>query len=324
MRAFVRYVILPGLGTMLILVAALAAAIVWGDAEAPPPLASINEAAARQNITALPERRFIRARDGMALAYRAYPGAMSRAVVLVHGSTAEAESMHSLAHALHAMPDPPSVYAVDIRGHGRSGRRGDISYVGQLEDDLADFLNSHATVHPAAQWTLIGFSAGGGFALRIAGSELGDKFRRFILLAPMLHHEAPTYRAQGGGWVVAYLPRLIALSLLDRAGLPWFQHLPVLAFARRDAEGQPYTYSYRLWRNFKAHEDYAADYRKAPVPPITLVGTDDELFVAEAFPPLIKDIRDDAPVRVLPGLTHMDMIFAEAAHQAAIAALVQE
>ena len=30
-------------------------------------------------------------------------------------------------------------FAVDMRGHGTSGTRGDIGYVGQLEDDLADF-----------------------------------------------------------------------------------------------------------------------------------------------------------------------------------------
>lgn len=324
MRAFVRYVILPGLGTLLLLIAALIAAIVWGSVAPPPPLTAINEAVAQQNVSALPERRFIRARDGMALAYRAYPGAMSRAIILVHGSAAQAESMHSLARALHAMPDPPSVYAIDIRGHGQSGRRGNIDYVGQLEDDLEDFLSNQATAHPAAQWTLIGFSAGGGFALRIAGSQLAEKFHRFMLLAPMLHHDAPTYRAQGGGWATVYVPRLIGLSLLEQVGLNWFQDLPVIAFARQDAEGQPYTYSYRLWRNFKAHEDYAADFRHAPVPPIVLVGSADELFVADAFPPLIKDIRADAQVTVLPGLTHMDMIFAEAAHQAVTAALTQD
>ena len=31
-------------------------------------------------------------------------------------------------------------FAVDMRGHGTSGTRGDIGYVGQLEDDLADFV----------------------------------------------------------------------------------------------------------------------------------------------------------------------------------------
>jgi alpha-beta hydrolase superfamily lysophospholipase len=31
-----------------------------------------------------------------------------------------------------------TTYVPDIRGHGGSGRRGDIDYIGQLDDDLAD------------------------------------------------------------------------------------------------------------------------------------------------------------------------------------------
>lgn len=322
MRGFVRYILLPGLGTVLLLLAAWVAAIVWGTAAAPEPMTSITDPVARQSLSALPERRFVRARDGMALAYRVYPGAIARAVILVHGSTADSASMHSLARALQSMPDPPTVYALDIRGHGQSGTaRGDIAYVGQLEDDLADFLAARRIDHPAARWTLIGFSSGGGFVLRIAGSPLAKDFHRFILLAPMLSHDAPTYRT-AGAWVAPYLPRLIGLGLLDRIGLPWFQDLPVLAFARRDGDGRAYTYSYRLWRNFKPHDDYAADLRAAPSPPLVLVGGKDELMVAGAYAPLVTGLRNDASVTVLPGLSHMDMIFSDDALRAVIDAMM--
>ncbi|HEX6958762.1 MAG TPA: alpha/beta fold hydrolase [Ferrovibrio sp.] len=324
MRAFIRYVILPGLGTLLLVLGVLIAAIVWGTSDPPPPMASINEPVARQDVSALPAPAFIRARDGTALAYRAYPGALARAVILVHGSASQAGSMHALARALQAMPDPPSVYALDIRGHGLSGRRGDVDYVGQLEDDLADFLDSQAIAHPAAQWTLIGFSSGGGFALRIAGSALAQRIQHFILLAPYLSHDAPTTRSEAAGWAVPYLPRLVALTLLERAGLPWFQDLPVLAFARHDADGAPYTYSYRLWRSFKAHDDYAADFARAPSPPVVLVGGRDELLAADAFPPLLQQLRSDARVQVLPDLTHMDMLFSAEAQQAVVQALEGE
>ncbi|WP_341704749.1 alpha/beta fold hydrolase [Ferrovibrio sp.] len=327
MRGFVRYFLLPGFGSVLLLLAALAAAIVWGTAPAPAPLASINDPAAAQNLSALPARQFMRARDGMALAYRTYPGAIARAVILVHGSTADAASMHSLARALQSIADPPTVYALDMRGHGMSGaRRGDIAYPGQLEDDLEDFLKDRRLAHPAAQWTLAGFSSGGGFALRIAGSGLAPQFRKFILLAPWLAHDAPTARDGGGDaqWAAPYLPRLVALLLLEKAGLPWFQDLPVLAFARRDGDGQSYTYSYRLWRNFRPHEDYAADLRAAPSAPVLLVGGADELLVADAFAPLVAGIRSDATVQVLPGLGHMDMIFSETAQRAVVDAYLKD
>src|SRR3546814_16323875 len=84
--------------------------------------------------------------------------------------------MHILARALQSMPDPPTVYALDIRGHGQSGPlRGDIAYVGQLEDDLADFLAASRIDHPAAQWTLIGFSSGGGFTLSPEERRVGKE-----------------------------------------------------------------------------------------------------------------------------------------------------
>jgi alpha-beta hydrolase superfamily lysophospholipase len=54
-----------------------------------------------------------------------------------------------------------------LRGHHNSGRSGDIDYIGQLEDDLADFVAVLRPLHPNASFTLIGFSSGGGFVLRV-------------------------------------------------------------------------------------------------------------------------------------------------------------
>jgi pimeloyl-ACP methyl ester carboxylesterase len=144
-----------------------------------------------------------------------------------------------------------------------------------------------------------------------------------MLLAPTLHHAAPVNQPQYGGWATPYVARIIGLTILDRMGLPWFQHLPVLTFARRDPDGALYTYSYRLWRNFAAHGDYAEDFRRAPAPPAVLVGSADELFIADAYTPLIASIRPDSKVLVLPELTHMDMTYHPDAWRA-VAALLRE
>ena len=50
----------------------------------------------------------------------------------------ERRTIHALAAALAARG--VESLAVDIRGHGASGTRGDIGYLGQLEDDLADLV----------------------------------------------------------------------------------------------------------------------------------------------------------------------------------------
>ena len=44
--------------------------------------------------------------------------------------------------------------AVHIRGYGASGR-GDIAYIGQLDDDMTDLVGELRKSHAAAKWALI-------------------------------------------------------------------------------------------------------------------------------------------------------------------------
>ena len=187
----------------------------------PPPLASIHEGAMRIDTGGAPDLSRFQARDGTWLAYRLYPatnGASDRIAILAHGSSASSIEMHPVATALAGAG--VTAVAVDIRGHGASGTRGDIAYRGQLDDDLADLIAELRKAYPAARFSLIGHSAGGGFALRMAGGPLGDTFDRFVLLAPYLGYSAPTNRpAEGPGlWASPDLPRIIA-TLDARAGL---------------------------------------------------------------------------------------------------------
>ncbi len=65
---------------------------------------------------------------------------------------------------------------LDLRGHGW-GRSGDLDYVDQLEHDLADLIELLAQQGLAKRGIVLGFSAGGGFALRFAGSRYGEEIR---------------------------------------------------------------------------------------------------------------------------------------------------
>src|SRR5262245_50259820 len=96
---------------------------------------SIGDAFKDAAFTGLPAVRRFTARDGAALAYRAYPGDPARIVILVHGSSGTTASMHFVAQAIHAKG--PTVYALAMRGHDGTGRSGDIDYIGQLDDDIA-------------------------------------------------------------------------------------------------------------------------------------------------------------------------------------------
>src|ERR1700716_2197469 len=146
----------------------------------PPELRSISAARGTVDMSTLPAIERFQARDGTALGFRHYAAigpSTGRAAIVVHGSSGSSgNNIHALSWALaqHGVES----YAIDIRGHGVSGTRGDIVYVGQLEDDLADFVAEIRKTNPAVPLTLIGHSAGGGFALRVAGSKIQNLFAR--------------------------------------------------------------------------------------------------------------------------------------------------
>jgi pimeloyl-ACP methyl ester carboxylesterase len=287
----------------------LAAVIALSAPAAPAPMHGVADAFKGLAFNDLPALRHFTARDGTALAYRAYPGDPARVVVLIHGSSGTTASMHFVAQAIHAKG--ATVYALAMRGHDGTGRSGDIDYVGQLDDDVVDFLRTLGPRPAGQRRTLLGFSSGGGFALRFAGGANGTLFDQLILVSPQFPYDAPTARPDAGGWVSVAAPRLLALSALDRLGITAFDGLPVLAMAvdptRAVQAGQTPVYSFRMLRNFGPSDDYLGDVRRFHGTIALYVGSNDEIFRAERYAPLLKPLRPDVAVTVLPGLGHMDM-----------------
>jgi alpha-beta hydrolase superfamily lysophospholipase len=298
------------IGVVLVGAAILAGMIVFGTSDPPPVLASISEPFADVDWSGLPAPQTTPSRGGSPVTYRVWPAAQpgepERVVIAIHGSSAHSASMHPLGKALSAQGI--TVYAPDIRGHGDTGRRGDIDYLGQLDDDAADFAAMVRAKHPKAQLVLMGFSSGGGYALHLAGSPLGKMFARAVLISPMLGPRAPTARSLANAWAQPFLPRIIALVILSRLGIHAFDHLPTLAFAI--APGNPGgltgIYSFLLMQSFGT-SDYAADFRNASAPVTVLVGANDELFLADQFAPTIHAVRPEVPVVVVPELGHIRM-----------------
>src|SRR5258707_12802161 len=196
----------------------------FGPSDPPPYLASVGEPFAHVDWSGLPAAQTTLARDKTPMTFRVWPAAQpsepERVVIAIHGSSAHSSSMHPLAKALQA--EGIAVYAPDIRGHGGTGRRGDIDYAGQLDDDAADFVAIVRPRHPNAQLVLMGFSSGGGYALHLAGSPLGKAFARTVLISPFLGPRAPIVRPNVGGWAKPFLPRIIALVILGKFGIHAF------------------------------------------------------------------------------------------------------
>jgi alpha-beta hydrolase superfamily lysophospholipase len=289
----------------------LLAAMVATPLARPPELRSISETARAVDRSTMPPMQHFSARDGSQLAYRHYPArssAIGKIAILIHGSSGSSIAVHALSDALAARGI--ETYAPDIRGHGGSGTRGDIAYIGQLEDDLADLVALVRKTSPDAPLTLLGHSAGGGFALRVAGSPLQNLFARTVLLAPYLGYDAPTNRPYSGGWASADIPRFIGLSALRKLGIDCCEALPALAFAvPPNSENVVPAYSYRLMRNFATRgfrDDLAAATR-----PVTLIsGADDELMLADKYADAVHAVVPSVDVKLIDGSNHMAIVSA--------------
>ena len=294
---------------VLIAIAALAAVIALDAPQTPATMKSVSDPFAGVDFSGVPPKQHYAARDGTALVYRAYPGDPKRIVVLIHGSSGTTEGMHLVARDIRARG--ATVYALAMRGHDGTGRSGDIDYIGQLTDDLADFMAVLRPLHAGASFSLIGFSSGGGFVLRVIASPLETLFDRFIMISPALPPGAPTIRPDTGGWVSIALPRIIALSILNQIGINWFNGLPIIAFATSPtAPNLTSVYSFRLAIGFGATRDYLAAIGRSTKPAALLVGGADELFYPDRFAPLFAPARSDMAVTIVPGVGHIGMTLA--------------
>jgi non-heme chloroperoxidase len=178
---------------LLIWGAVVASLIVFGTAKQPLPAPAITGPFAALDDHDLPPLQRYRARDGAHLTFREYPGSGRQVAVLIHGSAGSSRDMHPLALALQAAA--VNVLVPDLRGHGWNRPPGDIAYVGQLDDDLADFIATQKPQFRTSEWTAVGFSSGGGFTLRLAAeASLAQHFDRYILISPYLRHNAPSVR----------------------------------------------------------------------------------------------------------------------------------
>jgi pimeloyl-ACP methyl ester carboxylesterase len=295
----------------LVVITGVLATIVFNSPAAPPRLAAGDTLPgfADWNKAEIPAVQQVAMRDGAPLTYRLYAGRKDRAVVLVHGSSGTSYSMHKVAQALQSAG--ATVYSISLRGHGGSGtRNGDISYQDQLDDDLVDFVKAAGLAAPGVHRTLIGFSSGGGFALRTASGSNAATFDDYIAVSPYIAYDSPTSRQNAGGWVGLARPRFLILSVLDGLGLPWFQGLPVVHFATTAAADDNRTpaYSYRLLTGMHLDRSWRAEIARIARPTAVVVGADDELFNADQFKPLFARLNPRISMTVVPGLGHLAMI----------------
>lgn len=297
---------LAGCGVFVLLVLALV--ITFDEPAPPPPPRAMSDPTDVGVLADVPPVSYYRGRDGAKLAYHAYPGIGKSVAILIHGSARSSLAMHALARAL--SDAGVTALAVDVRGHGDSGLSGDIAYVGQLDDDLEALVGHVRKLFPSAPLLLVGHSHGAGFALRVAGGPLGESFAGCLLLAPYFGLDAISTRPEAHAWADRAPFRIAGLTLLHRLGIDWFEQLPVVAFAiRPEARGRlPATYSYRLYENFRADQDFLGDFHRAKIPIAVIAGTDDELMFTERYKHALAAVSTPTRTILVPRVGHLGIV----------------
>lgn len=275
------------------------------------------EALTAVSYATLPDLQSYTARDGAALSYRFYESraASNTVLILLHGSGWHSMQFVSLASQLSAA-GVAHVLTPDLRGHGFNPiRRGDVEYVGQLEDDIADLIAAITPQFPNAAIIIGGHSSGGGLAIRFAGGEHGALADGYLLLAPFLKYNAPTTRPNAGGWARPNSHRIAGLTMLNNLGIHWFDGLTVIQFAmpQRVLDGPlggsaTTAYSHRLNTSFAPRSNYGRDLAAMTQPLLLVAGLDDEAFVAEQYQPTIRQHTDSGSYVLLDDTGHIDLL----------------
>lgn len=261
------------------------------------------------NYQKLPQLKSFVTRDNSQLSYRQYSNCSDNVLILLHGSGWHSQYFMPLSQFI-SSNGIAQVYTPDLRGHGISPiRRGDVDYISQLEDDLADFISHVKKENPSSKIILGGHSSGGGLAIRFAGSKYENQVDAYLLLSPWLKYNAPTIRPISGGWGHPYTRRIIGLEILNKMGIRWFNHLTVIKFAmpkemRNGSE--TLSYSYRL-NSAYAPRNYKTDLAAIKKPLLVVAGELDEIFFAERFEAVISKYTK-AKVVLLPNVTHLGIV----------------
>jgi non-heme chloroperoxidase len=256
------------------------------------------------------------ARDGTILPYRYFAGPSDVALVFLHGITEPSLYLSAMGRYL-ADKGLATVYLPDLRGYGTNPiRRGDIDYIGQLDDDIEDLFRHVQTRQPGARIVFGGHSAGGATALRQTVRTIHKDVHAFLLLAPALSPSSPLDRKDKLlNDSKVDIPKYALLMALNAVGIHRWDDTVVyrrLTPKERLHGTESCDLSYRLALSRMVGSDYAKHLSRLTKPTFVLIGEDDEVFRAEAYEPLYRR-HCSADVRLLPGHNHDQIVQTEQA-----------
>lgn len=233
------------------------------------------------------ETRYFTVRDNKRIFTYRFTNLSENTIVLIHGVASSAYLYNKTAGLLREATQA-EIYTIDLRGHGQSdGNRGDVDYINQYVDDLADIIKEIRKEKPNGKIIIAGHSMGGGVALRYAMEKHYEQADGFLLFAPLIGHNSPALQQTQASENLAEEPfmkihveRIIGLTMLNEIGNHDYDSLPVLFFNL--PETVPLRkYSYRANKS-TTPDDYVAGLNAVNKPLLVLMGSEDEAFSSTA------------------------------------------
>lgn len=250
-------------------------------------------------------RHFIVRDTKRIFAYR-FPSQSKNTIILIHGVASNAYMYNKTAGLLQEATQA-EVYAIDLRGHGQSdGNSGDVDYINQYADDLADIIKEIRKEKPNGKIIIAGHSMGGGVALRYAMEKQYEQPDGFLLFAPHIGHNSPAFQQgqsdeQTEPFMKIHIKRIIGLKMLNDINNHEYDSLPVLFF--NFPETIPLRkYTHRA-NTSMAPDDYVAGLKAVKAPMLVLIGSSDEVFSAEALQKAVLE-NSLGEVRIIEKATH--------------------
>ena len=240
-------------------------------------------------------------------AYR-FPKKSDNTIILIHG-VASTGYLYNKTAGLLQEATQAEIFAIDLRGHGKSdGEDGDVDYINQYADDLADIIKTIRKQKPNGKIIISGHSMGGGVALNYAMLRNKTQIDGYLLFAPLLGHNSPdiqqtppTKTDSIEPFMKIHIARIIGLKMFNEIGNHSHNSLPVLFFNL--PENMPLRkYTYRANMSM-APEDYKEGLKAINVPMLVLIGSKDEAFNVEAMKKSVSE-NSQAKIEIIEGATH--------------------
>jgi uncharacterized protein len=124
-------------------------------------------------------------------------------VLLLHGWEGSAESIYVLSCAAHLYALGFDVFRLNLRDHGPTHHLNPELFHSCRIAEVVGAVRAVQASHPAQRLSLVGYSLGGNFALRVAARapEAGIRLRQVIAVCPVLDPAHTLERLERGAWI---------------------------------------------------------------------------------------------------------------------------